>query len=148
MRRFIHKLRQKPKSTRQKIAFGTSASVTGVIFAVWLTVMIAGGGVGTTTGDTESQSQAASPLAAFEDNANSAFTEFRDRLTASSSNATTTTTATSSAERDDMQSEQEGTQTVERQPYWETNDKQREQEAQEDKDSDVDDRNNFWNEDN
>lgn len=36
---YLEKLRQKPESSRKKIAFFTSFSVVAVIFAVWLTVI-------------------------------------------------------------------------------------------------------------
>lgn len=130
MRRFIHKLRQKPKSTRRKIAFGTSASITGVIFAVWLTVMIAGGGVGSATGSDVGQSQTASPLNALENNAASAFTAVRDELTGTSTATTTSSTTTASSSQQSATNTEPTTeptqnraQTVDRQPYWEANDR-------------------------
>lgn len=122
MRRFIQKLRQKPKSTRRKIAFGTSASITGVIFAVWLTVLVAGGGV---TGETAGQAQTASPLGALESNANSAFSEVRDQLSASVAANGTTTASSSQVSTDTaptMNSQDSSTQAVDNRPYWATQD--------------------------
>lgn len=118
MRRFLQKLRKKPKSTRRKIAFGTSASITGVIFAVWLTVMLAGGGVGMTTGSTN-QDQAASPLSALEGNADSALAEARERLSASGSASSSATTTSGEGMQD--KSVQPSKQTSDDQQYWEPN---------------------------
>ncbi len=120
MRRFIQKLRQKPKSTRRKIAFGASASITGVIFAVWLTVLVAGGGV---TGETAGQTQTASPLGALESNANSALSEVRDQLSASVATNGTTTASSSQASTNTaptINEEDNTTEPADDRSYWET----------------------------
>jgi hypothetical protein len=120
MRRFLQKLRKKPKSTRRKIAFGTSASITSAIFAIWLTVVLASGGIGVTA-DSRSQNQAASPLGALGANAGSAITEVRERL--SSSNTSSSSSATTSAKDIQKASEQPAQpsqQPAGGQSYWDT----------------------------
>ncbi|MDP6388030.1 MAG: hypothetical protein QGG63_02040 [Candidatus Pacebacteria bacterium] len=39
MENFLNKLRQKPEAYRMRIAFTISASVAGIIFLVWLSVL-------------------------------------------------------------------------------------------------------------
>jgi hypothetical protein len=119
MHRFIQKLRQKPKATRRRIAFGTSLSVTGVIFAIWLTVMIQGPAVPAAG----QQTQTASPLGAFQDNAGSAFSELQQQFadepggTSTPSDPTKTNTATDGTDAGVGE-----TRTVDTQPYWQVND--------------------------
>jgi hypothetical protein len=157
MRRFIHKLRQKPKSTRRKIAFGASASITGVIFAVWLTVMVAGGGVGT-AGTDAAQSQAASPLSALESNAGSAFSEVREQLIGTSTPTTTPTATTTQANggqtvQTSTSVQPDRSQPVEQKPYWETNNPPKEdtnnktQEATDDNSPAAESGGEFWSDD-
>lgn len=78
---FLERLRKKPHETRKRYALGTSATVTGLIFIMWLTVL----NHGFLGDDQEVRSlnntdlnQTASPLAAFSDNAASAFQQLRD----------------------------------------------------------------------
>jgi len=127
MRRLIHKLRQKPKSTRRKIALGTSASVTGLIFVVWLTVVMHGGGL---TPTQNPQTQTASPISAIKGNASAAFSTLQNRLqdqsgTTSKAGANSARATTSSAEPEASTSERTGNNGNERindQPYWRAND--------------------------
>jgi len=127
MRRLIHKLRQKPKSTRRKIALGTSASVTGLIFVVWLTVVMHGGGL---TPTQNPQTQTASPISAIKGNASAAFSTLQNRLqdqsgTTSEASANSARATTSSAEPEASTSERTGNKDVQRindQPYWRAND--------------------------
>lgn len=77
----LERLRQKPHETRKRYALGTSATVTGLIFIMWLTVLNHG-----FLGDDQEVrslngnqvSQTASPLSAFSNNAASAFQQLRD----------------------------------------------------------------------
>jgi cytoskeletal protein RodZ len=127
MRRFIHKLRQKPKSTRRKVALGTSASVTGLIFVVWLTVVMHGGGL---TPTQNPQTQTASPISAIKGNASAAFSTLQNRLqdqsgTTSKASVNSARATTSSAEPEASTSERTGNKDVQRfndQPYWRAND--------------------------
>lgn len=77
----LERLRQKPHETRKRYALGTSATVTGLIFIMWLTVLNHG-----FLGDDQEVpslngnqvNQTASPLSAFSSNAASAFQQLRD----------------------------------------------------------------------
>lgn len=102
MRSFIERLRQKPDKVKKKIALGTSAAVTSLIFVGWVTVLSYGvvtpgaGGQELESGAT----QTASPLTAFGDNASAAFSELKSSFasTASSSQPATDDAATEGAE--------------------------------------------------
>jgi len=134
MRRFIHKLQKKPKSTRQKIALGTSASVTGLIFIVWLTVLFQGGGL--TPTDTAPETQTASPISALQNNAAAAVSLLQEQLESQPSTSSTaavnaandiSTSSTATATRDISDSKDNNrSQRVEREPYWQANDKNEE----------------------
>lgn len=128
MRRFIHKLRQKPKSTRRKIALGTSTSVTGLIFVIWLTVIVQGGGL--TPTQESPQTQTASPISAIKGNASAAFSSLQARLgdrpgstsTASANKAVEINDSTQATTANRQANDSTNTERVEKQPYWQAND--------------------------
>lgn len=100
----IERLRNKPPKTRKRVAFGTSAAVTSLIFVMWLTVLNHGfvdNGIEAQQLDTNTTQQTASPLSAFSDNAATAFRElknsFREIEGATTSPATTTTSTDAEA---------------------------------------------------
>lgn len=70
MRRFLHNLRSKPADTRHKIALGTSAGITGIIFLVWVTVITQGGLIG--GNQQPADTQTASPVQALQESASAA----------------------------------------------------------------------------
>lgn len=82
MQRFLEKLRKKPVETRKRYALGTSVTVSGLIFVMWLTVVSFGpfGSEGSLQNTNIGETQTASPLSAFSNNASSAFQELRDQL--------------------------------------------------------------------
>lgn len=134
MRRFLHKLQQKSKSTRQKIALTVSGSVTAGIFVIWLTVLVQGGGVVPLSSDQNQQTQQnqiASPLSALENNAGAALSSLQDRWqegfgslqgtsTSRQSNqpASSSVPTTTSAQENGGQ----GVDRVDQDPYWQAND--------------------------
>ncbi|MEX2515006.1 MAG: hypothetical protein WD335_02680 [Candidatus Paceibacterota bacterium] len=95
---FLEQLRNKSPETRKRFALGTSATVTGVIFVMWLTVFNHGpyGSEGSLQNTNIAQTQTASPLSAFSDNAASAFQEFRDHFASDSATTSSATTSTTS----------------------------------------------------
>lgn len=149
MRRFIHKLRQKPKSTRRKIALGTSASVTGLIFIIWLTIIVQGGVVSSVQQDP--QAQTASPVSAIKGNASAAFSSLQNRLqgesgttsAASANIAAESSSSTQSTTSDKKLDNSGNTQRIEREPYWQANDgaNQNQEASQQNFQEDSD---NFW----
>lgn len=88
MRRFVQKLKDKPKETRHKIALGTSLSATGLIFIIWLTVITQGGLATGGTAKGASQ-QTASPVTALQDNAAAAYQSIRSQVEPSSTSTPT-----------------------------------------------------------
>lgn len=93
---FLERLRNKPQETRKRYALGTSVSVTGLIFVMWLTVL----NHGFLSDDNEVPSlndsqvtQTASPLSAFSDNAASAFQQLMNEFDRSDEAGTTSTTS-------------------------------------------------------
>ncbi len=117
MRRLIQRLRKKHPKTRQRVAVGTSAVITAVIFAGWVTVV----SQGVIFSDPEPEAtQTASPLSAFGDNASAIYSEFSESFpgywngTSTQKASTTSTTSTESFESN-------STQRVDDTPYWEAN---------------------------
>ena len=92
----LEQLRSKKPETRKRFAFGISTSVTGVIFIMWLTVF--NHGLLSLDSDIQdistSNSQNASPLSAFSDNAASAFRQLRSGFSSSETVTTTTVSET------------------------------------------------------
>jgi hypothetical protein len=119
MRRFIHKLRQKPKSTRRKIALGTSASVTGLIFVVWLTVVMHGGGL---TPTQNPKTQTASPISAIKGNASAAFSTLQNRLRDQSGTTSKASANSARATTSEQTNGNSGDKRFNDQPYWRAND--------------------------
>lgn len=125
MQDFIHKLRQKPESKRRQIALGTSAAVTGVIFAVWVTVLTQGGVIDSST-QVDNQ-QTASPVTALGNNATAAFSSFQERFSSSGSSSSSTAQPEEN-QADNMPSVNDvganQNSPVSPKPYWESNSKQ------------------------
>lgn len=102
MRSFLERLRQKPDKAKKRIALGTSAAVTSLVFVGWVTVL----SYGVVTPGADGQqfeggaTQTASPLTAFSDNASAAFSELKSSFasTASSSQPVADDAATERSE--------------------------------------------------
>lgn len=77
---WLQRLRSKSPKTRKRIALGTSAAITSLVFVMWVTVLNhgfinnSGGQLGSET------TQTASPLSAFGSNAASAYREFKEGI--------------------------------------------------------------------
>lgn len=68
----LEKLRQRPKSERQKIAFGGAFAITLVIALIWLSVMMV-------NFNTEPQTaQVSGPIEAFVENVSNSFPDFSE----------------------------------------------------------------------
>lgn len=122
MRRLIQRLREKPPKVRHRVALGTSAVITTVIFVGWVTV-ISQGFFFTEPGQPETQT--ASPLSAFGDNASAVYSEFSESFPeywSGTSSKEMTGTTSPKTETDSPSGVR--TQRVEQAPYWEANEKQ------------------------
>jgi|AntDeeMinimDraft_6_1070357.scaffolds.fasta_scaffold06742_2 hypothetical protein len=132
---FLQKLRRKTPETRKRIALGTSAAVTSLVFVMWITVInngfIDAGPVDSLNSET---TQTASPLSAFGDNANSAFSQLRDSLRFEASSATTSSSSASEPTATDNQPPP----AEEAANYWEGKAGQRSQEQMSDNNSAAD----------
>lgn len=95
MSSLLQRLRQKPDDEKKRIAVGTSAAITGLIFVMWVTVLNNGfTDLEATTPDIDASTQTASPLSAFQGNASAAY----DRLKSSFSSGTSSTESPDAAE--------------------------------------------------
>lgn len=122
---FLERLRKKPHETRKRYALGTSATVTGLIFVMWLTVL----NHGFLNSDSEVRSlnnsqlnQTASPLSVFSNNASSAFRQFRDEFSSFDESATGRTATSGDSEIDtelpDRSTERSHQNTASEGNYW------------------------------
>lgn len=125
MRRLLHNLRNKPAPTKRRIALGTSAAITGFIFVIWVTVVSQG--YLFNTDSLEEDSQVATPLSAFEDNAAAAFQQFfsDNSATISTSSTDSTTTAAESTT-----TQPRPTTKQDKEAYWEVEEASSNQEFQ------------------
>lgn len=88
MSSLLQRLRQKPDDEKKRIAVGTSAAITGLIFVMWVTVLNNGfTNLEATTPNIEGRTQTASPLSAFGDNASAAFGRLKSSLTQNSTSS-------------------------------------------------------------
>lgn len=118
MQRLLEKLRNKPAETRKRYALGTSVTVSGVIFIMWLTVISFGssGIEGSLQNSGISETQTASPLSAFSNNASSAFQELRDQLAGAEAVIGTTTDEVDDTEQGSSTQNNESPES-----YWDDN---------------------------
>lgn len=123
MRRLLQNLRNKPSSTKRRIALGTSAAITGFIFVIWVTVISQG--YLFNTDSLAEDSQVATPLSAFEDNAAAAFQQFF-----SSDNSTTTAATSTTTASEPTTTQPRPTIKRDREAYWEVEETNSGQETQ------------------
>lgn len=93
---WLQRLRKKSPKTRKRIALGTSAAITSLVFVMWVTVLNHGfidSGGDQLDPDT---TQTASPLSAFGGNAASAYREFKESIDADSSAPSSPSTSSAS----------------------------------------------------